>query len=72
MIGKPDSQSKETYKSLKKDLVLKKIKSHKPKHPVSSFFFFYKDRGQAIAKTRGEVLGSKIAKVVGELWKNMS
>jgi hypothetical protein len=48
------------------------LKSHKPKHPVSSFFIFYKEKGQEIARQRGEVLGSKIAKIVGELWQGMT
>ncbi len=48
------------------------MKNSKPKHPVSSFFYFYKEKGQQIAKERGEVLGSKIAKIVGELWKGMT
>lgn len=41
------------------------IKSLKPKHPVSSFFIFYRDRGQEIAKANNETVGSKIAKIVG-------
>lgn len=58
---------------MKKNLnMLENVKCHKPKHPVSSFFFFYREKGQQIAKERGEVLGSKIAKIVGELWQNMS
>ena len=41
------------------------MKSLKPKHPVSSFFCFYREKGQQIAKEKGEILGSKIAKIVG-------
>lgn len=41
---------KEDQKSKKKDTLLEKIKSHKPKHPVSSFFIFYKEKGQEIAR----------------------
>lgn len=45
---------------------------HKPKHPVSSFFVFYKEKGQTLAQQNGLSVGSKVAKFVGELWKNMS
>ncbi len=62
---------KEDQKSKKKDTLLEKIKSHKPKHPVSSFFIFYKEKGQEIARQKGQFLGSKIAKLVGEMWKTM-
>jgi hypothetical protein len=33
---------------------------------------FYREKGQEIAKAKGEILGSKIAKIVGEMWKGMS
>lgn len=55
-----------------KESRMEKIKNLKPKHPVSSFFVFYRDKGQEIAKAKGEVLGSRIAKIVGEMWKSMS
>lgn len=48
------------------------VKDLKPKHPVSSFFIFYRDRGQQIAKDNGETVGAKIAKIVGEIWNGMS
>jgi hypothetical protein len=44
---------------------LEKIRALKPKHPVSSFFIFYREKGQEIAKEKGEIVGSKIAKIVG-------
>ena len=50
----------------------KEDKTHKPKHPVSSFFVFYKEKGQSIAQKKGLTVGSKVAKYVGELWKQMS
>jgi hypothetical protein len=37
-------------KTIKKMDAIKNIKNHKPKHPVSSFFFFYQEKGQEIAK----------------------
>jgi hypothetical protein len=46
--------------------------SLKPKHPVSSFFSFYREKGQEIAKANGETIGSRVAKIVAETWKNMS
>jgi hypothetical protein len=55
-----------------KENKMERIKNLKPKHPVSSFFVFYRDRGQEIAKANGETVGSKIAKIVGEMWKGMS
>ena len=58
-------KEKEEERQKNKESVLEKIKNLKPKHPVSSFFFFYREKGQQIAKERGEILGSKIAKIVG-------
>ena len=49
---------RQTKESEKKDITLQMIKNLKPKHPVSSFFFFYKERSQEISKEQGEMLGS--------------
>ena len=57
---------------LKKKESLKNIISKKPKHPVSNYIIFFREKGQEIAKENGEVLGSKIAKLVAETWKGMS
>jgi hypothetical protein len=48
------------------------MKINKPKHPVSSFFFFFKKMSPEIAITTGEKIGSKIAKIVAAIWKSMN
>lgn len=51
---------------------MKNIISKKPKHPISNYIIFFREKGQEIAKEKGEVLGSKIAKLVADTWKGMS
>lgn len=51
--------------------IIEMVKVNKPKHPVSSFFFFFKQKSKEIASTTGEKVGSKIAKLVADIWKNM-
>ena len=57
---------------LEKQESLKNIISKKPKHPISNYIIFFREKGQEIAKEKGEVLGSKIAKLVADTWKGMS
>ena len=45
---------------------------NKPKHPISSFFFFFKEKSKAIAIQHNEKVGAKVAKLVADCWKNMS
>lgn len=46
--------------------------AHRPKAPVSSFFIFYQDQAKNIATKFGQTVGSKIAKLASDVWKNMS
>jgi hypothetical protein len=48
------------------------MKMNKPKHPISSFFFFFKEKSKAIAIQHNEKVGAKVAKLVADCWKNMS
>ena len=44
----------------------------KPKHPLSSFFIFYKKNGQQIGEEHGEMVSSRVAKIVAATWKDMT
>lgn len=52
--------------------IIEAVKANKPKHPVSSFFFFFRQKSKEISNRTGERVGSKIAKIVADIWKDMS
>jgi hypothetical protein len=52
--------------------LLSKMRMKKPKHPVSSFFFFFKEKSKEASIATGEVIGSKIAKIVSDTWNSMT
>ena len=42
-----------------------------PKKPVGSFFAYYKDHREEIAKSNPNLSSNEISKIIGENWRNL-